>query len=118
MYSTLSQMFDSTDPPQQANVLVSDDGHARLTDFGSCCLTEVSLGRVIKGDLQGTLDWMAPEHLNADKFTMSTTSDVWAFGMTTLVSCLSTLPVITHKSVSRNYLQGNAHSFTCKAFLT
>ncbi|KIM53139.1 hypothetical protein SCLCIDRAFT_460669 [Scleroderma citrinum Foug A] len=84
-----------------ANVLVSDDGHARLTDFGSCCFTEVSLGRVIKGDLQGTLDWMAPEHLrvNADKFTMSTTSDVWAFGMTTLELFTGKRPFVHLQSI-------------------
>ncbi|KIM53150.1 hypothetical protein SCLCIDRAFT_461898 [Scleroderma citrinum Foug A] len=67
-----------------ANVLVSDDGHALLTDFGSSRLAEASFSLVVKGDRKGTLDWMAPEHFQADKFTMSTASDVWAFGMTTL----------------------------------
>ncbi|KIM61268.1 hypothetical protein SCLCIDRAFT_912632 [Scleroderma citrinum Foug A] len=66
------------------NVLVSNDGHALLTDLGSSCLAEASFSLVVKGDLEGTLDWMAPEHLKADKFTMSAEADVWAFGMTTL----------------------------------
>ncbi|KIM61395.1 hypothetical protein SCLCIDRAFT_879145 [Scleroderma citrinum Foug A] len=67
-----------------ANVLVSNDGHALLTDFGSSCLAEASFSLVVNGDLEGTFDWMAPEYFKADKFTMSAAGDVWAFGMTIL----------------------------------
>ena len=79
---------------------MSDHGHALLTDFGSSRLAEASLSQVVKGDQKGTLDWMAPEHFKADKFPMSTTGDIWAFGMTILVSHLSTLPVIALDLIS------------------
>ena len=79
---------------------MSDDGHALLTDFGSSHLAEASFGQVIKGDQKDTLDWMAPEHFEAERFKMTTAGDVWAFGMTTLVSHLSTLPVTTLDFIS------------------
>ena len=75
--------------------MVSDDGHALLTDFGSSRLAEASFSLVVKGDRKGALDWMAPEHFESDKFTMSTAGDVWAFGMTALVGHLSTFLVTT-----------------------
>jgi len=73
--------------------LISDDGRALLTDFGSSRLAEALFSLVVKGDQKGALDWMAPEHFQQNKFTISTESNVWAFGMTTLVSHLSALPV-------------------------
>ena len=79
--------------------MVSNDGHALLTDFGSSRLAEASFSLVVKGDLEGTLDWMAPEHFKADKFTMSAAGDVWAFGMTAMVSHISTLAVTTFGSI-------------------
>ncbi|KAL4069224.1 kinase-like domain-containing protein [Scleroderma citrinum] len=64
------------------NVLVSDDGHALLTDFGASSLTGLSLTTTLKPYRGGTLRWMAPELL--DDEIASVQSDVWAFGMTAL----------------------------------
>ena len=79
--------------------MVSDGGHALLTDFGSSCFAEASFSLTVKGNLEGALDWMALEHFEADKFTMSAAGDVWAFGMTTLVTHLFSLRVTTFNSM-------------------
>ena len=67
----------------QCNVLISPEGHALLTDFG--------LSRVVNSSFNvpslpggGTLRWMAPEILDGTESTAA--GDVWAFGMTCLVS--------------------------------
>ncbi|KAG6330220.1 hypothetical protein ID866_8869 [Astraeus odoratus] len=65
-----------------SNVLVSDDGHAQLADFGFSATVQTSLGAEQR--VGGTLNWMAPEYVETDKYTMTTAGDIWAFGMTAL----------------------------------
>ena len=65
--------------------MISNDGHALLTDFGLSYIVNSSFSLQV-GDLNGgTLNWMAPEVLDGAK--ISPGSDIWAFGMTMLV-CL------------------------------
>lgn len=64
------------------NVLIDDDGKARLTDFG---LSAFNPSRVSQALLPtapgGTLRWMAPEHLSMDASNvLSKASDVYSFG--------------------------------------
>ncbi|KIM53036.1 hypothetical protein SCLCIDRAFT_91560, partial [Scleroderma citrinum Foug A] len=66
------------------NVLVSNDGYALLTDFGFSHLAGASFSLAVEQRPGGTLNWMAPEYLHEDQFTITTAGDVWAFGMTAL----------------------------------
>ena len=72
----------------QANVLISDDGKALLTDFGFSVAVNSSFSMAMSraGGTKGTLRWMSPEILDGDE--ISPEADVWAFGMTALV-CVS-----------------------------
>jgi serine/threonine protein kinase len=72
----------------QANILISDDHHALLADFGlinvafdsgaTCADTSALVG--------GTVRWMSPELLHPENFGLSNSnptkpSDVYALGM-------------------------------------
>lgn len=70
--------------------MISEDGHALLTDFGFSYLSQASFSLAAKQRPGGTLNWMPPEYLEADEYEMTTAGDVWAFGMTALVSNLIT----------------------------
>ncbi|KAL4078696.1 kinase-like domain-containing protein [Scleroderma yunnanense] len=66
------------------NVLVSDDGHALLTDFNFSHVVEATFALAREQCPGGTLPWMPPEYLAEDLWKMSTAGDVWSFGMTVL----------------------------------
>lgn len=65
-------------------MLISDDGHALLADFGLSFLenSSFSMSSRTRDHGGGTINWIAPEAL--DKRTTYNT-DVWSFGMTALV---------------------------------
>ncbi|KAG0698931.1 kinase-like domain-containing protein [Suillus ampliporus] len=68
-----------------SNVLVDEDGKARLTDFGlSALLSGRASQALLPSVAGGTLLWTAPEHLMSDDSNMpsvfSQTSDVYSFG--------------------------------------
>ncbi|CAE6511723.1 unnamed protein product [Rhizoctonia solani] len=69
-----------------ANVLVSSDGVARLSDFDHSIMSEVSsLVFSESSNLRtGTLRWSAPELLLEEVRSRTTQSDVYALGMTML----------------------------------
>ncbi|KAG6335699.1 hypothetical protein ID866_3379 [Astraeus odoratus] len=71
------------------NVLISDDGHALIADFGLTYLENSSFSFASNLTQGGSYHWMSPEIITS-KQQISTESDVWAFGMTVLV-CLSRL---------------------------
>lgn len=63
----------------QDNVLVSDDGHALITDFG---LSSIEVTSQLEGVIQkgGTPRWMAPELVTAEQVLQATKScDIWSF---------------------------------------
>ncbi|KAI6127181.1 kinase-like domain-containing protein [Pisolithus sp. B1] len=67
------------------NILISDEGHALLTDFGFSYLVNSSFSMTVPERSGGSLKWMAPEFLEVEGFAMKTPAgDVWSFGMTTL----------------------------------
>ncbi|KAG6330439.1 hypothetical protein ID866_8650 [Astraeus odoratus] len=67
------------------NVLISDDGHALLTDFGLAYSHVLDSSDVIHGfNGGGTLRWMAPEFFDVEACYATAQGDVWAFGMTML----------------------------------
>ncbi|KAG6336076.1 hypothetical protein ID866_3002 [Astraeus odoratus] len=65
-----------------ANVLISPDDHALLTDFGLSYFVNSSLSIPLSTPRGGTLNWMPPEIL--DNGEVSAKADVWSFGMTCL----------------------------------
>ncbi|KAI6130888.1 kinase-like domain-containing protein [Pisolithus thermaeus] len=66
------------------NVLVSSDRRALLSYFGLSTLNISTFSMSIDTPRGGSCHWMAPELL--DDCPASTASDVWAFGMKTLVT--------------------------------
>ncbi|KZW01408.1 kinase-like protein, partial [Exidia glandulosa HHB12029] len=73
-----------------ANVLISNDGSARLSDFGfSMILTEYSRSRSQWSAAKGTIRWMAPEFFDEDDrvATHTRASDVWAIGCLIIEVC-------------------------------
>lgn len=62
-------------------MLVSDEGVARICDFGFArMLAEHSTSYSEHTSMKGTVRWMAPELLSEDDARHTTHSDVWAFG--------------------------------------
>ncbi|KAG6329782.1 hypothetical protein ID866_9307 [Astraeus odoratus] len=65
------------------NVLISEDGHALLADYGLSTLIETSFDTTAAVPIHPTVRWIAPEQIDNDgKVTIQ--GDVWAFGMTAL----------------------------------
>ncbi|EUC57483.1 kinase domain protein, partial [Rhizoctonia solani AG-3 Rhs1AP] len=61
------------------NVIISDDGHVQLGDFGSASLLEYASVSFTNTGFHGTLRFMAPEILKGEQPTKE--SDVYALGM-------------------------------------
>ncbi|KAH7334638.1 kinase-like domain-containing protein [Rhizoctonia solani] len=64
------------------NVVISDDGHVQLEDFGSAILLKYSSISFTETGFKGTLRFMAPELLTGKNEKPTFKSDVYAFGMT------------------------------------
>ncbi|KAL4072045.1 kinase-like domain-containing protein [Scleroderma citrinum] len=73
-----------------SNVLVSQDGHALLTDFGFTRVVNSSLKMTVDKICAGALNWMAPEIVKGGE--LSAEGDVWAFGMTALELFTRSIP--------------------------
>ncbi|KXN80795.1 Tyrosine-protein kinase ITK/TSK [Leucoagaricus sp. SymC.cos] len=64
-----------------ANVLVSDDGRALITDFGLSYIAMTTLMDSTKANTALTLNWTAPELICDETPTRPTkASDIWSFG--------------------------------------
>ncbi|KAJ7106398.1 kinase-like domain-containing protein [Mycena crocata] len=63
-----------------SNILVDDNGHACLTDFGLTILSDgTTMSETGNDSPKGSIRWMDPEALNPP-FTRTTASDIYAFG--------------------------------------
>eukprot|EP00668_Euglena_longa_P046440 GGOE01062125.1.p1 GENE.GGOE01062125.1~~GGOE01062125.1.p1 ORF type:complete len:615 (-),score=176.37 GGOE01062125.1:232-2076(-) len=71
-----------------ANVLVSDLGEIKVSDFGACY--KRSSGPCDASKLWGTPLWMAPESVRSSWYSSS--SDIWGLGCTVLEMATGTLP--------------------------
>jgi serine/threonine protein kinase len=68
-------------------VLIDEDGTPRLCDFGlSRMMVDTSLWHTSARTAPGTFRWKAPELLSGEQLRVTTQSDMYAFGMTCLVS--------------------------------
>ncbi|KAI6108839.1 kinase-like domain-containing protein, partial [Pisolithus croceorrhizus] len=65
-----------------SNVLICDDGEARLIDFGFTSLVNSTFGLPISTARVGALNWTAPECLEECEPALE--QDVWSYGMTAL----------------------------------
>ncbi|KAG6329976.1 hypothetical protein ID866_9114 [Astraeus odoratus] len=86
------------------NVLISDDGHALLGDFGHSCsyFADLSMSDMVcEPRCGGTLRWMPPERLGYPNRNATTEGDVWAFGMTALELFTRKVPFSETKGESR-----------------
>jgi serine/threonine-protein kinase len=61
-----------------ANVLITRDGHAYLTDFGLVKLLDETSGHTRTGEVVGTLDYVAPERIKGEGDGPA--SDVYSLG--------------------------------------
>jgi tetratricopeptide (TPR) repeat protein/tRNA A-37 threonylcarbamoyl transferase component Bud32 len=62
-----------------ANILLDDNDHALITDFGIARSTTGTAGGTVVGSVVGTLDYMAPEQ--ARGHTVDHRADIYAFGL-------------------------------------
>ncbi|KAG8947070.1 hypothetical protein FRC03_001202 [Tulasnella sp. 419] len=63
----------------QSNILVDDEGHARITDFGlSRIMEEGHSGWTTSTGISGTHRWMAPELLLTERSNPTTEADVYS----------------------------------------
>jgi len=71
-------------PAEQANILVDDNGNARLADFGlmtiSVDLSTIPLSATVMS-AAGTAPWMSPELLFSQNGQPTRESDRYALGM-------------------------------------
>jgi len=88
--------------------LVSNEGHALLSDFGSSHFDAASFNLTVEQRPGGTLNWMAPEYLEMNEFKVTTAGDVWAFGMTALVNHSTTFPFTVLNSISAGVVHREA----------
>ncbi|KAK0472886.1 kinase-like domain-containing protein [Armillaria novae-zelandiae] len=84
------QWLHSLQPPvvhadiKGANILISDDMHCYLADFGLAFVIETFNPQRSSSLQHGTVHWLAPEYLQASSWTEAyiTSRDVYAFGCT------------------------------------
>ena len=65
-----------------ANVLLTDDGRAKLADFGVASFLASSMSR--RRTVIGSPYWMAPEVLTGEAAAYSVSADVWSLGVTAI----------------------------------
>lgn len=71
----------------QDNILVDKDGVPLICDFGvSRMMEDRTLWMTTTEHAGGTIRWQAPELIREEQRTGTESSDVYAFGMTSLVS--------------------------------
>src|SRR5262249_23081676 len=73
------------------NVLLDEDGTARITDFGLAKRVEVGTGLTASGAIMGSAEYMAPEQASGRSKEVGPAADVYALGAI-LYECLTGRP--------------------------
>ncbi|KIM64460.1 hypothetical protein SCLCIDRAFT_115246, partial [Scleroderma citrinum Foug A] len=85
-----------------SNVLISDEGHALITDFGYTSLANSSFNMTVAAPKGGTIKWTSPEIIESfgaeRECLMSIEGDTWAYGMTCLELFTRQVPFPNSKS--------------------
>ena len=63
-----------------SNILITDEGKVKIIDFGIAKSTDEDKGLTKAGDQVGTVSYMSPEQVNADKLDILT--DIYSLGIT------------------------------------
>ena len=79
-----------------ANILVTPEGTAKVTDFGLALVRDRSR-LTVPGTVMGTMTTMAPEQLRAEDADART--DVWALGVVLYEMCTGRLPFVRTDAV-------------------
>jgi serine/threonine protein kinase len=61
------------------NILLDEHGNPRISDFGLAVTQESQ--RVLKGQVAGTLPYMAPEQVRGESHWLNGQADIWALGV-------------------------------------
>jgi serine/threonine protein kinase len=65
----------------QTNILISDEEHAQLADFGLAIISEQTEAHMTQTSTNaGSVAWMSPEQLDEEHHRRCTADDVYAFG--------------------------------------
>jgi serine/threonine protein kinase len=87
------------------NVIVGDDGDAHLTDFGLAKAMGASTGLTATGQVIGTVDYMAPEQIEARRVDART--DVYALGGVLLWTLTGKVPYAERESSAKMWAHVN-----------
>ncbi|MFZ9887388.1 MAG: serine/threonine-protein kinase [Myxococcota bacterium] len=90
-----------------ANVMLGDDGEARLIDLGIARSVESLAARTQTGCMRGTLRYLAPELFQGHKF--SAASDLWSLGIVLLEAAIgrAAFPGRTDAEIILSIVQGD-----------
>jgi serine/threonine protein kinase len=87
------------------NVIVGDDGNAYLTDFGLAKAMAATSGLTATGQVIGTVDYMAPEQIEAQRVDART--DVYALGGVLYNAITGTVPFAKRESSAKMWAHVN-----------
>ncbi|OAF66617.1 hypothetical protein A3Q56_05598 [Intoshia linei] len=82
------------------NILLSDNGNVKLTDFGFCA--SLSTKHLFRSTLIGTPYWMAPEFITMSHY--SSKIDIWSLGILMIEMVDSVPPYINENPIRALYL--------------
>lgn len=83
------------------NVLLAENGHMVLTDFGVAASVTSAMSSIRPSQLEGTMYYMAPEQLNGKNNGIPVTckADIWALGCTRIHMLTGNPPLCDHTLV-------------------
>ncbi|MEL6108230.1 MAG: serine/threonine-protein kinase [Planctomycetota bacterium] len=64
-----------------SNILVDEEGHSHLADFGLAKRVSADQAMTLEGELIGTPVYMSPEQVRGDSDQIDASSDIYAFGV-------------------------------------